>query len=131
MEEHPNVERTRRGFRAFVERDGATIADLLREDIVWIIPGHNLLAGRYEGREAALGALGKAVELSDGTYTTELGRVLADGNTVVAIYRARGTRKGRELDVAQALVCEVEDGRWVEVRAVPFDQHAFDEFWSE
>lgn len=130
MGDHPNVELTQRGFRAFVERDAATIAELLREDIVWTIPGRNLLAGTYEGRDAALGALGKSVQLTGGTYTTELLHVLADDENVVAIYRARGSREGRELDLQQALVARVEDGRWVEVNALPFDQHAFDDFWS-
>ncbi len=130
MAEHPNAERTRRGFRAFVERDVATISELLREDVVWTIPGRSGLAGRFEGRDAALGALRQAVVLSDGTYRTELEDVIADDEHVVAVYRALGTRGGRELDLRQALLCRVEDGRWVEVRALPFDQYAFDEFWS-
>jgi hypothetical protein len=127
---HPNIERTERGFRAFVERDLATITDLLREDIVWTIPGRSPLAGTYRGRDAALGALRKAVELTAGSYVTELQHVVADDERIVALYRARGRREGRELDIGQALVCRVEDGRWVEVQALPFDQYAFDEFWS-
>lgn len=130
MAEHPNAERTRRGFRAFVERDAATIADLLREDVAWTIPGRNALAGRHEGRDAALAALRRAIELTGGTYVTELEHVLADDEQVVALYRARGEREGRTLDVRQALVCRVEGGRWVDVHALPFDQHAFDAFWG-
>jgi hypothetical protein len=48
----------------------------------------------------------------------------------VVRYRARGRRDERALDVEQALFCRVVGDRIVEVDAVPFDQRAFDEFWS-
>lgn len=46
------------------------------------------------------------------------------------VWRIPGPRGDRALELDQALVVRVDDGRWVEVDAVPFDQHAFDEFWS-
>lgn len=125
-----NVERTRQGFRAFAEGDAATIAALLDEHIVWRIPGRNVLAGAHEGREAALAVLRRSVELTGGTYRADLRWAVADEEHVVAVYRASGQRGNRVLEVDQALVARVVDGRWVEVDAVPFDQHAFDEFWS-
>ena len=119
-----NVERTRRGFRAFAEGDGATILELLDEDVVWRIPGRNRLAGEHAGRDAALGVLRRSAELTAGTYRADLRWAVADD------YRASGRRDDRALELDQALVVRVDDGRWVEVDAVPFDQHAFDEFWS-
>jgi uncharacterized protein len=125
-----NVERTRNGFRAFNEGDVATILELLDEDIVWRIPGRNELAGTYTGRDATLAVLRRAVELSGGTYRIDLHYAVADEEHAVAVYGASGQRGDRALDIDQALVVRVADGRWVEVDAVPFDQHAFDEFWS-
>ena len=125
-----NVERTRNGFRAFAEGDVATILDLLDEDIVWRIPGRNQIAGTYPGRDATLAVLRRTAELSGGTYRAELHWVVADEEHVVAVYGASGRRGDRTLEIDQALVVRVADGRWVEVDAVPFDQHAFDEFWS-
>jgi hypothetical protein len=125
-----NVERTRRGFRAFADGDVATILELLDEDVVWRIPGRNRLAGEYAGRDAALGVLRRSAELTAGTYRADLRWAVADDDHVVAVYRASGRRDDRALELDQALVVRVDDGRWVEVDAVPFDQHAFDEFWS-
>ena len=125
-----NVERTRQGFRAFSEGDAATIIELLDEDIVWRIPGRNEVAGTYVGREAALAVLRRAAELTGGTYRADLHWAVADEEHVVAAYRASGRRGDLTLEIDQALVVRVADGRWVEVDAVPFDQHAFDEFWS-
>jgi ketosteroid isomerase-like protein len=124
-----NVERTREGFRAFNEGETATILELLDEHIVWRIPGRNELAGMYAGRDATLAVLRRAVELSGGTFRVDLQYAVADDEHV-AVYGASGRRGDRALDIDQALVVRVADGRWVEVDAVPFDQHAFDEFWS-
>ncbi|MGZ8716777.1 MAG: hypothetical protein ACXWYO_06660 [Gaiellaceae bacterium] len=45
---------------------------------------------------------------------------------------ARGRRPaGRALELDQALVCRLDaDRRWLEVRALPYDQAVFDAFWS-
>ena len=131
MAEHPNVERARNGFRAFADGDAATILELLREDVVWRIGGSNLLAGTYEGRGEALGVLARSLELTEDNYRATFEWAVGDDEHVVAVYRATGRRPdGREIDIRQALVVRVEAGRWVEVEAVPFDQHAFDAFWA-
>ena len=49
----------------------------------------------------------------------------------MAVYRAVGERlDGRELEIDQALLVELENGRWKVVRAQPLDQAAFDAFWA-
>ncbi|MBA3347949.1 MAG: hypothetical protein H0T13_05260 [Actinobacteria bacterium] len=55
---------------------------------------------------------------------------MADDVHLVAVYRARGEREGRTLDIEQALLVRVEDGRWADIRAQPLDAAAFDAFWS-
>jgi hypothetical protein len=55
---------------------------------------------------------------------------VADDDHLVAVYRARGEREGRRLDIEQALFIQVEDGRWQDIRAQPLDQAAFDAFWA-
>jgi len=47
----------------------------------------------------------------------------------VAIYRATGSRNGIDLDVDQALVIRIRDGRWQDVTAVPHDPQ-FERFWA-
>ena len=66
------------------------------------------------------------------TYRVELLWIVADDGHLAAVYRARGSRPdGRELDIEQALLVELEGGRWKVVRAQPLDQAAFDAFWNE
>ena len=84
------------------------------------------MSGEYTGRDAVLQFLRQTVVLSDGTYRTELQYVVADDVRAVAVYRARGEREGRALDIEQALFCVLRDGQIVDVTAVPFDFEAFD-----
>ena len=126
---HPNAELLERAFNAF-GRDAFVVARSLADDIVWRVPGTNAMSGEYVGREATLQFLRQTLVLSGGTYRTELQYVVADDERAVAVYRARGEREGRTLDIDQALFCVIRDGQIADVTAVPLDFPAFDAFWS-
>ncbi len=126
---HPNAELLERAFAAF-GRDALAVARSLADDIVWRVPGSNAMSGEYVGRDATLQFLRQTVVLSNGTYRTELQYVVADDARAVAVYRARGEREGRTLDIEQALFCEICDGQIADVTAVPFDFQAFEAFWA-
>ena len=126
---HPNAELVRRAFTAF-GRDPIVVARTLAEDIVWRVPGTNRMSGEYNGRDAVLQFLRQTLVLTDRTYRTELQYVVADDERAVAVYRARGEREGRTLDIDQALFCVIRDGQIADVTAVPLDFPAFDAFWS-
>jgi uncharacterized protein len=127
---HPNAELLERAFAAF-GRDPLTVARALADDIVWRVPGTNAMAGTYRGRDDVLRFLRQTFVLTERTYRTELKYVVADDERAVAVYRARGERKGRTpLDIDQALFCEIRDGTIADVTALPFDFAAFDAFWS-
>lgn len=126
---HPNAELLQRAFAAF-GRDALTVARTLADDIVWRVPGDTVMSGEYRGRDAVLQFLRQTVVQSDGTYRTELQYAVADDDHAVAVYRARGERDGRTLDIDQALFCVIRDGQIADVTAIPFDLHAFEAFWA-
>jgi ketosteroid isomerase-like protein len=128
--EHPNAERVRRGFEAFAAGDLSAVAELVAPDCIWRIRGASALAGEYHGRDAILALLRRTAELSGATYRVEPRWVAASDEQLVVVYRATGRRDARTLDLEQALVCRLADGLLVEVDALPFDQYAFDAFWS-
>lgn len=125
---HPNVELLERMFGAF-GRDALVVARSLADDVVWRVPGSNAMCGEYVGRDATLQFLRQTLLLSGGTYRTELQYVVADDEHAVAVYRARGERESRALDIEQALFCVIRDGQIADVTAVPLDFPAFDAFW--
>jgi hypothetical protein len=126
---HPNAEVVERAFNAF-GRDALTVARTIAEDAVWRVPGSSAMSGEYRGRDAILKFLRQTMVLTDGTYRIELRYVVADDEHAVAVYRARGERGERAIDIEQALFCVVREGQLVDVTAVPFDAAAFDAFWS-
>ena len=131
MSAHPNAVVVREGFDRFVRGDVAGLVGLFADDAVWHVPGSNAVAGDYRGRDEIIAFLRRTAELTGGTYRVELLWVVADDEHTVAVYRARGERDGeRALDIEQALLVELRDGLWTDIRAQPLDQAAFDTFWA-
>jgi ketosteroid isomerase-like protein len=128
--EHPNAALARRVFEAFAHRDGRVVAAALDEDVVWRLGGSSPMAGEYRGRRDVVQFLGRTTALTGDTYRSELLFTVADDEHVVIVYRARGEREGRAIDLEQILLCEVRDGRFANVTAVPTDQYVFDAFWA-
>jgi ketosteroid isomerase-like protein len=127
-DEHPNAALTRRVFAAF-GHDAKQISAALARDIIWRVPGDTVMSGEYHGRRAVVEFLRRTGVETDGTYRSMLHTVLANDEWGLAVYRARGSRNGIDLDVDQAFVIRFEDGMWKEVTAVPLDS-AFDAFWA-
>jgi uncharacterized protein len=121
----------REGFDRFVQGDVAGLVGLFSDDAIWHVPGANAMAGDYRGRGEIIDFLRRTAELTGGTYRVELLWVVADYEHTVAVYRAVGERDGdRALDIEQALLVELRDGLWTDIRAQPLDQAAFDAFWA-
>ena len=131
MSDHPNAVIVREGFDRFVQGDVAGLVGLFADDAVWHVPGANAMAGDYRGRDEIIAFLRRTAELTGGTYRVELLWVVADDEHTVAVYRAQGVRDGgRSLDIEQALLVELREELWTDIRAQPLDQPAFDAFWS-
>jgi ketosteroid isomerase-like protein len=131
VSEHPSVAAARRGFESFSGGDGRVLLELFQPDAVWHVPGTNAMAGDHRGLDEIVPFLRRTRELTNGTYHVELLWAVGDDRHLVAVYRARGERSGREpLDIEQALLIELRDGLWADVRAQPLDQATFDAFWA-
>ena len=121
----------RRVFEAFRDRDAAALHAAIAEDAVWTVPGDVPVSRAYRGIDEIMELFRETQRLTAGTYRSELRWALAEPDRAVAVYRARGSRLGRELDIDQVLLIELRDGRWSEIVAVPTDPTAFLSFWSE
>jgi hypothetical protein len=117
-------------FDAFARREGLALRGVFAEDAVWAVPGRGVMAGTYEGREAIFRFLAKLAKETVGTYSSELIDVLASDDRAAALYRARGTRNGRTLELDQVLLFRIESGLVREVLALPSDPDAFESFWE-
>ena len=120
----------RRIFAAFARKEGFALRGLFAEDAIWTVPGRSVMAGTYRGREEIFRFLARLPRETEGTYGSELRDVLASDERTAALYRARGRRLGRELELDQVLLFRIVDGLVQEVLALPSDPEAFEAFWA-
>jgi ketosteroid isomerase-like protein len=120
----------RRVFAAFQGGDARALFDVIAEDAVWTVNGTVPVAQVYEGRARIFELFRETRRLTGGTYLSTLKWLLADDEHAAAVYRAQGTREGRELDIDQVLLIDHTEGVWTSVVAIPSDPPAFEAFWE-
>jgi len=120
----------RRIFDAFARSEGLALRGLFAEDAVWNVPGSGVMAGVYSGRDEIFRFLARLPKETGGTYSSELVDVLTSDGRAAALYRARGSRHGRTLELEQVLLFRIEDSLVREVLALPSDPDAFEAFWD-
>ena len=119
-----------RVFAAFRGGDARALFEVIAEDAVWRVHGTVPVAQEYRGRERIFELFRETRRLTEGTYLSELEWALADDEHAVAVYRARGSRLGRELDIDQVLLIAHTGGVWTDITAIPSDPPAFERFWA-
>ena len=117
-------------FGAFARQEGLALRGLFADDAIWVVPGRGVMAGTYRGREAIFRFLVKLPKETDGTYGSELIDVLVSDERAAALYRARGERHGRTLELDQLLLFRIDGSLVREVLALPSDADAFEAFWA-
>ncbi len=116
-------------FDAFAARDMNAIAARFAADIRWHTPGRSQLAGDYVGRKVVLAQVSRLAELTD-AYRVEVEDFMDGEHHATALYRAIGSRLGRQLDLRHLALYSIADSAVQEIWIVPLDQQAFDVFWS-
>lgn len=111
--------------------DGAAVMDALSEDVVWHVPGANILSRDYQGKAEVAGFFTKVRELSGGSIRTEVLDVLGGERFGIALVRVFAEREGRTLDGQfQAFTYRIENGKIAEFWFMVEDRYAVDAFWS-
>ena len=127
MAEHPNVARIRDGYAAFAKGDLAVLEDFFAEGVLGHEGGRNQIAGEYRGREAVFGLFGKLMEVTEGSFSIDLRALFADDERGVALVILTASRGGRSVEVREAHVFHMRDGKVMEFWNASADQYAFDE----
>ncbi len=96
---HPNEDLVREAFVAFGRGDIDALRDRYFADgIRWHLPGRSPLAGDYDGIGQVMEFFGRILELSGGTFRTELRDVVANAEHAVALHATVAEREGRRLE---------------------------------
>jgi uncharacterized protein len=109
MSEQDNIEVIKRGYEAFAAGDVETVMSLFDDDIEWVQPGDSAVSGTFHGKAEVMEHLGRLAEKG---LTVKLNRLIADGDTVVALTEvAAGGETGQDADVFT-----LRDGKTVHVQ---------------
>ena len=97
MSEQENKELIKKGYAAFTAGDVETVMSLFDDDIEWVQPGESAVSGTYHGKAEVMEYMGRLAEKS---VTVKLIRLVAEGDTVVAITEvSAGGETGEDADV--------------------------------
>jgi ketosteroid isomerase-like protein len=132
MAEHPNVQRIRDAYAAFLAGDLDTALNDLAPDAVFHFNGQGPLSGDHQGREAITKALVGTFELTGGSQVLDIKNVFADDHHGVVVLRETATRTdGVKLDVTESHVLALDgQGRITELWDLPDDPEAHDNFFD-
>jgi ketosteroid isomerase-like protein len=108
-QEQNNIELVKKGYEAFSAGDVDAVMSLFDDNIEWVQPGDSAISGTYHGK-AELGEYFS--RLAEKSVTVKLNRLIADGDTVVALTEvAVGDERGQDADVFT-----LRDGKTVRVQ---------------
>jgi ketosteroid isomerase-like protein len=110
---------------------GAPLRDLLTEDIVWMVPGDNSIAGRFEGIDAVMAYFHRRRELADRSFTLHPGDVLVgEGDRVAVLTDGTAVLNGEKHRWSTIGLYRFRNGLISECRLVPLDMAEFDRIWG-
>jgi len=99
--------------------------EFFHPDFRWTIGGRGRISRTYSGwkeyREVIVGEVQTPAEIVT---------VAANADHIFALTRLAGERIGKRLDLQVCFVVRFDDGRIAEVRSVPLDDYAWDQFWA-
>ena len=108
----------------------AELARLLAADVAWHVPGRNVIAGDYQGRDEVMAYFRRRRDLADRSFVVTPRGTLADATRVVHFADGEAVLGGETRRWRTVGIFEVAQQRLAECWLVPFDQHAFDEIWA-
>jgi acyl-CoA thioester hydrolase len=109
--------------------DTAGVERLLDPEIVWRVPGNNLIAGRYQGVEEVIGYMRRRRELANATFRMYRREVLAGPSHFAALTDGTVERHGFSHQWSTVGLYRARNGRIVECTLIPLDPAAFDAAW--
>jgi ketosteroid isomerase-like protein len=127
--DHPNAIMLKNAHEAFQKGDLDALFGLMADDCAWNMPGHNVLAGRFVGREQIMQSFGALQANVDAYWAWPLDYFGSDDH-VVLVALVRAEKGDRKLETKECLLWRVnEAGKLAEVWHMALDEKAWDAFF--
>jgi ketosteroid isomerase-like protein len=104
---------------------------LLTDDIVWVVPGSNAIAGEYRGVDEVMAYFARRRDIAARSFRMHPGDLLTgDGDRVAVLTDGTATIGGVERRWSTVGLYRLRGGRVATCWLLPLDQAAFDAIWS-
>jgi len=104
---------------------------LLADDVAWVVPGRNAIAGEYRGIDEVMAYFAQRRNLAARTFRMHPGDLLTgDGDQVAVLTDGTATIGGIERRWSTVGLYRLHLGRVAACWLLPLDQGAFDAIWS-
>lgn len=125
-----NVEFARAAYAAIQNADIPWMQEHTHPDVVFVQGGHFPTAGTYHGRDAMFGHFFEFMTMVEGNFTIAAHDFLASDDRVAVPLTVTIDAGGEHLEFDEVHLWRIEDGVLLELRAIPFDPYAVDEFFA-
>ncbi len=127
---HDNAKILEKIYSDFSKGDIPAVLSVCADNITFQIPGKGLLNGKYDKKTVVSGFITKLMELSNGTFKTEVHDILASDRHGVILATDSLTRSGKKIEYRTVHVWRFENGKPVAWYEYPRDLYAFDDIWK-
>jgi ketosteroid isomerase-like protein len=104
---------------------------MLTDDVEWIVPGRNAIAGEYRGVEEVMAYFARRRDLAARSFRMHPGDLLTgDGDRVAVLTDGTATIDGVDHRCSTVGLYRLREGRVAACWLLPLDQAAFDAIWS-
>ena len=129
-EPHPNVSSYLSAIDAFNRDDLDAVRAYVVEDVVYRIPGNNVVAGEYRGIDGFAGILRRLRDETDGTVALSPTAVMADDDNLIARARVTAERGGKRLDTENCYAFRFVAGKMIDGQVFLSDPVQVDDFFA-
>ncbi len=134
-------EMVKNAYGALMSGDMNEIKKYWAEDMVWTVPGHNVLSGKYYGLDAFIGFMSNVGAMSANSFNMESITICVNDEYSADVtrnigYRAgyigNGTKPYTMLDIDVIHLLRWKDGKVIEGKGAIFADgtNEYDQFWS-
>lgn len=130
-QEHPNADLVRRAHAAFKAGDHAEVSALFADDILWTVGGEGPQTGTTIGMANVMANFGQIMEMTEGTYFADpVDYVGSDDHAINISHLTAKRPDGRSIDIYEAVIFKVRDGKLVEAQHIAYDEKAWEDFFA-
>jgi ketosteroid isomerase-like protein len=129
MAQHPNEKLLVEIYAKFAEGDVGFLFSHCTPDMVWTVPGKAPHSGIFSN-ETFVGALGKVMEISGGTFGEAVVHCVANDEKGVVVADHWLTRDGKKIEYRTDHIWGFRDGKLISFEERAGNQEEFERAWS-